>query len=109
MQDKLGRGVVYVGCVGFGPLGGPRRCGGKNRAWEVAPMFRPEKQKKLAAYFCLVVWTRPLWRPLTFGNNVRRVSGLRNYSNNYSTPHELMLLFVTLEMWFEIGKFRKTR
>lgn len=35
-------------------FGGPRRCGGKNRAWEVAPMFRPEKAK---SWPLIVVWS----------------------------------------------------
>jgi hypothetical protein len=54
MQDKLGRGVVYAGCVGFRSLWRATALRGKNRAWEVAPMFRPEKAKS--------------WPPLLFGH-----------------------------------------
>jgi hypothetical protein len=46
MQDKLGRGVVYAGCVGFRSLWRATALRGKNRAWEVALRCSgPKKQK----------------------------------------------------------------
>ena len=54
LQDKLGRGVVYAGCVGFRSLWRATALRGKNRAWEVAPMFRPEKAKSWPP---IVVWS----------------------------------------------------
>jgi len=74
MQDKLGRGVVYAGCVGFRSLWRATALRGKNRAWEVASDVPARKSKKLAAHCCLVVWTQSLWR--LPGNHVRPVPGL---------------------------------
>jgi hypothetical protein len=80
MQDKLGRGVVYAGCVGFGSPGGPRRCGERT---ECGKMFRRSGPKKQTA-------SRPA-STLLFGPEHVPVPGWLNllvcYRNNYSTFH----------------------
>ena len=62
MQDKIRREVVYAECVGFRSLWRATALRGKEPGVGSCSDVSARKAKKLAAHFCLVVWTRPLWR-----------------------------------------------
>jgi hypothetical protein len=62
LQDKLGRGVVYAGCVGFRSLWRATALRGKEPGVGSCSDVPARKSKKLAAHRCLVMWMPPLWR-----------------------------------------------
>jgi hypothetical protein len=70
MQDKLGRGVVYAGCVGFRSLWRATALRGKEPGVGSCSDVPARKSKMLAAHCCLVMWMPPLWR-LPFGIQIK--------------------------------------
>jgi hypothetical protein len=76
MQDKLGRGVVYAGCVGFRSLWRATALRGKEPGVGSCSDVPARKSKNLAAHRCLVMWMPPLWRAY-LGTHVPLVTTLR--------------------------------